>query len=61
MLGAFLRRFVWCLYVAGYSGFVAVDLMVYDFLYKDYCNRIPVLKQWVMAYKKSLDMGIDLK
>jgi len=27
---------------------------------KDYSTRIPVLKQWAEAYKKTLDMGIDL-
>ena len=27
---------------------------------KDYSSRIPVLKQWAEAYKKTLDMGIDL-
>jgi hypothetical protein len=27
---------------------------------KDYSSRIPVLKQWAEAYKKTLDMGLDL-
>lgn len=27
---------------------------------KDYSSRIPVLKQWAEAYKKTMEMGIDL-
>ena len=43
--------------------FIALLLWIswYMIFYRDYSSRVPVLKQWAEAYKKTLDMGIDLK